>query len=292
MMKLCVAGVPIRIESAHPEWAAKRYAEYVREDDRPSQMDITIRVMDEIPTPEGELIHQIQASSILKTGEHTYCRYSRQRSGDIYVAHFYNDDYTQVEIQIWKNQGHPVLTVLDWEYSLTGFAFQDRLTLLGQGILHSSSLAWRGRGVCFSANSGTGKSTHVGLWCQRFGDEVTIINDDKPALLFEDDRVYLCGTPWSGKTDLNTNQKVPLEAIVFVKRGEQNSIRRLDALESYYYLNSQIGRPYYDAAVGEKMVTYADRLLANVPIYELTCNISIEAVETVVKEIFPQEDIG
>ena len=292
MMKLCVAGVPMCITSAHPDWATKRYAAYVRDDDRPSQMDITVRVVDVIPTPEGEVVQQIKAATIVKTPDGRYCRYSRQRSGDIYLAHFYNDDYSCVDIHIWKDQGHPTFSTLDWEYCMTGFSFTDRLTVLGQGILHSSSLAWRGHGVCFSANSGTGKSTHVGLWRQRFGDEVTVVNDDKPALLFEQDGVYLCGTPWSGKTNLNTNVRVPLKAIVFVKRGAQNSIRRLDALESYFYLNSQIGRPYYDAAVGEMMVTYADRLLAAVPIYELTCNISIEAVETVVTEIFPQEDMG
>lgn len=292
MMKLCVAGIPIRIKSAHPEWAAERYAAYVREDDRPSMMDIIVRVVDEIPTPQGELVQQIKAATILKVGEGQYCRYSRQPGGEIYLAQYYNDDYSRIEMYIWKEQAHPSFTTLKWEYYLTGYSFQDRLTVLGQGILHASSLVWRNNGVCFSANPGTGKSTHVGLWCQRFGDEVTIVNDDKPAIVFEEDGVYLCGTPWSGKTALNANVKVPLKAIVFICRGEQNSIRSLEPLDAYFNLSSQIGRPYYDAAVGEKMVTYADRLLANVPIYELTCNISLEAVETVVKEIFPQEDIG
>lgn len=292
MMKLCVAGVPMRIDSAHPDWAAKRYAAYLRDDDRPSQMDMIIRVDDEIPTPEGELIRQIQAVTLIRMADGMLCRYTVNKQGRICLCTRYAEDHSYVELHILRTQNHPTFSTQDWEYSMTGFSFADRLTVLGQGILHASSLAWRGNGVCFSANSGTGKSTHVGLWRQRFGDEVTVVNDDKPALLFEEDGVYLCGTPWSGKTDLNTNMKVPLKAIVFVKRGAQNSIRRLDALESYFYLNSQIGRPYYDAAVGEMMVTYADRLLAGVPIYELTCNISIEAVETVVKEIFPQEDMG
>ena len=42
---------------------------------------------------------------------------------------------------------------------------------------------------------------------------------------------------------------------------------------------------------GEKLVEFGERLLANVPIYCLTCNISTEAVETVIKEIFPEEEI-
>ena len=158
-------------------------------------------------------------------------------------------------------------------------------------MLHASSLAWRGHGIAFSANSGTGKSTHVGLWQQRFGDEVTVVNDDKPAIIFEGDKPLLCGTPWSGKSQINTNVMVPLDAIVFIERGEKNSIRRLDPLKSYFYLTSQLARPYYDINLGEKLVEFGERLLATVPIYCLTCNISTEAVETVVKEIFPEEEM-
>ena len=87
------------------------------------------------------------------------------------------------------------------------------------------------------------------------------------------------------------NEQVPLKAIVFIERGAENSIRRLDTVESYYNLSSQIARPYYDTRPGDKLLDFTERLLETVPIYCLTCNISTEAVETVVKEIFPQEDI-
>ncbi len=290
MMKLCVAGVPMRIESAHPEWAAKRYAAYIREDDRESLMDIRIILEDEVVAPCGTEVERVRSASILRLGEGENCRYSRDPEGRIFLATYYNDDYSKVEIHLLRSQNHPHFSNLDWEYSLTGFAFQDRLTVLGHGIIHASSLAWRNNGLAFSANSGTGKSTHVGLWSQRFGDEVEVINDDKPAIVFEDDVPMLCGTPWSGKTSLNVNRKVPLKAIVFIERGQQNSIRRLDTLDSYFNLSSQIARPYYDAGVGEKMIEFAERLLATVPIYGLSCNISTEAVDTVVNEIFPKEE--
>lgn len=290
MMKLTVAGIPIRIESAHPEWAKERYADYVREDDRPSEMDITIKLQDEIVCPEGEVVEQVRAASILRLADGSNCRYSRSPKGTVFLATYYDDAYTNVEIHILRSQDHPYITNLDWEYSLTGFAFQDRLTVLEGGVLHSSSLAWNDQGIAFSANSGTGKSTHVGLWKEVFGDQVEIINDDKPAIIFEEDKAILCGTPWSGKTALNCNKQVPLKAIVFIERGETNSIRRLNTLDSYFYLSSQIARPYYDASVGEKLIEFAERLLASVPIYCLTCNISHEAVMTVHNELFSKED--
>lgn len=290
MMKLCVAGVPMCIESAHPEWALERYAAYVREDDRPSLMNIRVVLKDEIICPEGTQVEQVKAATILRLNEGQNCRYSRDPKGRVFLATYYNSDYSEVEIQILRDQDHPQITNLDWEYTLTGFAFQDRLTVLGHGIIHASSLSWRGRGVAFSANSGTGKSTHVGLWKETFGDDVEIVNDDKPAIVFEGDKAMLCGTPWSGKTALNANVKVPLEAIVFIHRSPENEIAKMNALDSYFNLSSQIARPYYDARVGEKMIEFAERILATVPIYGLGCNISREAVETVVNEIFSKED--
>lgn len=290
MMKLSVAGIPIRIQSAHPEWAAVRYADYLREDDRPSEMDIIVQLEDEVVCPEGEMVEQVKAATILRLADGNNCRYSRDPEGRIFLATYYNDDYTKVEIHLLRSQNHPYFSNQEWEYSLTGFAFQDRLTVLEGGVLHSSSLAWNGQGIAFSANSGTGKSTHVGLWKEVFGDQVEIINDDKPGIIFKDDKALLCGTPWSGKTALNCNKQVPLRAIVFVERGEKNSIRRLNALDSYFYLSSQIARPYYDASVGEKLIEFAERLLATVPIYCLTCNISHEAVETVYNELFSKEE--
>lgn len=290
-MDICVAGMPMRIDSAQKEWFDALYLPYARQDDRASVMDIRTVMLEDIPCPEGAVLQSIKSATILKLADGRFCRYSRNMDGNIFLATYYTADYSDVEIQMRRGMIHPQFTSEGWEYSLTGFSFQDRLTALGGGVLHASSLAWRGHGIAFSANSGTGKSTHVGLWQQLLGDEVAVVNDDKPAIVFENDKPLLCGTPWSGKSAINTNVTVPLEAIVFIERGAENSIRRLDPLKSYFYLSSQLARPYYDINLGEKLVEFSERLLANVPIYCLTCNISTEAVETVIKEIFPEEEI-
>ena len=60
-------------------------------------------------------------------------------------------------------------------------------------LMHGAVLSWRGKGYMFTAPSGTGKSTHLALWKKYLGDEVEIVNGDKPLLSVEGDVVSVYG---------------------------------------------------------------------------------------------------
>lgn len=293
-MDLCVAGLPIRVESADTEFFARRFAEYRRDDGREPVLTMRTRRLEHIPVPEGEPMQQVKHIEIVRLSDGRLCRFVRGRYpdgsfGPVLFAIYYTPDYAEVDIELFAKRRHPVFSLTDYEYMYTGATFHNRLAVLGGGVLHSSSIAYKGQGVAFSAPSGTGKSTHTGLWKEVFGNAVEIVNDDKPAIRFDGDRTILCGTPWSGKTALNRNLAVPLRAIVFIERGEENTIRRLDTVDSMFHLTTQISRPYYDEALGIRTLDFTERLLERVPVYRLTCNISRQAVETVFHEIFPEE---
>ena len=49
-------------------------------------------------------------------------------------------------------------------------------------LLHAAVVSYAGRGFAFAAKSGTGKSTHVAQWMRVLGDDVTVVNGDKPIL--------------------------------------------------------------------------------------------------------------
>ena len=59
---------------------------------------------------------------------------------------------------------HPELVQDDWEYMLTGSDFYTELIKYNGILLHSSCVVVDDKAYAFSADSGTGKSTHTELW--------------------------------------------------------------------------------------------------------------------------------
>ncbi len=145
-------------------------------------------------------------------------------------------------------------------------------------VFHGSVVAVDGQGYLFTAKSGTGKSTHTKLWRQVFGDRAAMVNDDKPFLRLDGDRVLVCGSPWSGKHGLDTNMTVPLKGICILERGAGNRIWPIGPKEALFMLLQQSNRPLD----GEKMPRYlelVDKLAGNVPLWRMACNMDPEAAE-------------
>jgi hypothetical protein len=172
----------------------------------------------------------------------------------------------------------PHLTLNDFEYIYTGAAFYEAFLYFNGFLLHSSGICKDGYAYLFSADPGTGKSTHTSLWRKYFGDDdVKIINDDKPAIRLEGDEIYVYGTPWSGKTDQNINMRNKLGAIVFLERSEDNWVKEITPQEAIPLIMMQTIRPRNPERMG-KLLDLLDKVLSNTKLYRLGCNISEEAV--------------
>ncbi len=142
-------------------------------------------------------------------------------------------------------------------------------------LFHSAVIDAGGRGYAFAARSGTGKTTHIRLWKECFGD-VNIINGDKPIIEMRDNDFYASGSPWCGKENYNMNREAKLNGIVFLERGEVNEIKKLEAKEAADRAFKQIIIPK-DAYAAAKTLDLLDKMLRNVPIFELRCNINPSA---------------
>ena len=144
-------------------------------------------------------------------------------------------------------------------------------------LMHSAVLEAGGQAVAFAAKSGVGKSTHVRLWKERFGD-IHIINGDKPIYRFIDGQLYACGTPWRGKEGWGSNTMAPLKALCFLERGAENSLEPLPAGEASIRLFHQLLLPREQERM-ERLLTLADRMLETTPCWLLRCNRDRSAAE-------------
>lgn len=63
--------------------------------------------------------------------------------------------------------------------------------------LHASCVELGGEAVCFTADSGVGKSTRARAWVDGLGAE--FISGDRPAIRLEEGGNLACGVPWDGK---------------------------------------------------------------------------------------------
>ncbi len=178
-----------------------------------------------------------------------------------------------------KIKQSPVLTYESCEYSWYGYEFYKKLLRFNGMMLHSSCIAVDGEAYLFSAASGTGKSTHTGLWKKYFKDRAVFVNDDKPALRMFDGKIFACGTPFSGKTSLNSNIIVPVKGICILNRGIENRINYADKKIIVHKLLNQSYRPT-DPELMDLTLEMLGNIINSVPVYELFCNISTEAVLT------------
>ena len=137
-------------------------------------------------------------------------------------------------------------------------------------LFHGSTVAVDGAAYLFTANSGTGKSTHTRLWRQVLGERAVMVNDDKPFLRFTQEHILACGSPWSGKHGLDANIAVPLKGICILQRGAENRIRSLSASEAMSMLRKQSYRPL-DCRKSEAFAVLVDKLAARIPLWQMEC---------------------
>lgn len=156
-------------------------------------------------------------------------------------------------------------------------------------FFHCSSIAVDNQAVMFTAQSGTGKSTHRNLWLKVFGDRVTVINDDKPVIRKVDGVFYVYGTPWMGKEGFGSNIRVPAKALCFLSRAEKNSIGPIDTMTVIGKMFNQTVRPN-DFTRMNNLLDLIDGLLRQIKCYDLRVNMDEEAAVVAYNKIFGENN--
>ena len=146
-------------------------------------------------------------------------------------------------------------------------------------LFHSSVVMEDGYAYMFLGKSGTGKSTHSRLWLETIKG-VMLLNDDNPIVrTYPGGRVYVYGSPWSGKTHCYKNDYGTLGGIVMLGQAKFNKIIMVDDEQAYQDIITSVSGTAWNGRIRNGQHQTAMKLLHYVPFYHLKCRPDHEAAK-------------
>lgn len=285
-----IAGLVMNVVSDNPAYI-ERLHRFLLEQTRDTDVNITLKSKDFIKVPEGNLILNESIKWLKKPSEQNgYFLYVPQKGNkntipvlaDIdtdwqngIISYHFEKEFSEESINILTDAYIHILM------GLMGVIFRYSLLHLNGIVIHSSALEWDGKGIIFSAPSGTGKSTQVKLWQKYIGDGVRVLNDDTPAVCLNNGHPYVFGTPWCGSSFIHCNASAPLQAIVMLEQAQENTISKLSKQDVILRLMPRVLLPYFDQNLMSKAVKIFEKIISTVPVYLLKGKPDREAVEMV-----------
>ncbi len=152
----------------------------------------------------------------------------------------------------------------------------EKLPFFDAVVFHGAVIAYKGKAYAFTARSGVGKTTHIRLWLEQFGDSVHILNGDKPILRVIDGVVYASGTPWRGKEGYGIPEMLPLEAVAFIDRAEEPSANEITSSDALMRFASQIYVPNEPRAAMLSL-SVLNKVISGVKLFDVRANMKPES---------------
>ena len=256
-----------------------------------------IRVLSEDDMPEADLTMQFCMVNAFPNMEEAYhqegCQYYVETADEWRIYHKSSPKEPPYACTIWnRNNVKKVIcqylngkeNYLEFSRNIINHLGLETLLRVKNGLLlHASFIRWDGKGILFTAPSGTGKSTQANLWEKH--ESAEILNGDRAALRDIDGSWYAYGLPYAGSSGIYRNEKAPVHAIIVLRQAKENKIKKLTLTEAFPYIYSEFTVHRWDKEFVEEIWNAVLMLLGNVPVYLLECLPDQGAVELAKKSI-------
>ena len=157
-------------------------------------------------------------------------------------------------------------------------------------LLHAALIRSNGRGILFTAPSGTGKSTQASLWEKYKGAE--ILNGDRAGIRKIGDTWHAFGLPYAGSSNIYRNESAPLKALVLLRQAKENRISRISSAEAMRSIYPEITIHRWDPDFVAKALDLFLELCTDVPVYLLECLPDEGAVRTLEERLLLEEKLS
>lgn len=200
------------------------------------------------------------------------------------------------KVQLLVSQDYRTLYALEsddpnWEIKFSPLlrtALECARASLGIVSLHCSCVELEGKAVCFTAPSGTGKSTRARSWVEGLGAE--FISGDRPTLYWENKKLMVSGAPWDGKEQIFRNVQKSVLAICDIRRSKVTRVSRLSVRQARKVLMRQCFIPMWDTEAASAVMASIVALAMKAPMYRVLCDRDEVAAEEVKKILFEEQD--
>ena len=239
--------------------------------------------VDQLPPPEGKQIAREPAFLVYSDGL-TRIRYTGA-IGDGWQGAYMCARHEGMEHRVFVRKDlFPgrigVKTVLE------AMEAEHQIARAGGFVFHCSYIAWEGRGILFTAPSGTGKSTQASLWNRFRGAE--IINGDRAAVRITADGILAEGIPFSGSSTFCENRSLPLAAIVYLAQAPVTSICQLRGYAAFARIWEGCSINIWDREDMDCVSEAVRNVAQSVPVFYMPCRpdeSAVYALENALKEI-------
>lgn len=136
-----------------------------------------------------------------------------------------------------------------------------------RAFFHAAAFVWREKAWLFTAPPGIGKTTQYLLWKRLYGDEVCILNGDKPILECSENGITVHPSPWNGKENMGGRTSAPLGGIIILEQAEENSIQRQGKEAIIPLFKQFLFLPNCDAV--KAVFEIEDKMLRSAPVFKL-----------------------
>ena len=284
-----IAGLIIRCVNVQNDEIPQEqpYTDFLTDPTEQEDILIRYRVCAEFPQADGHLCYEDRRNRVYESCGRLRCyagNYNKISDfrGAISCLQYRETDRNHYELLLKKESS------LTMRMLFRGMGLEFLMALNRRVILHSSYIAWKGKGIVFSAPSGTGKSTQAELWRKhRPGTE--IINGDRSILTCERGIPEVYGLPLCGSSGIAVNKSFPLGAVVVLRQAKTNTVRRLAVREAVSLIYSECGRSLWDRDAAANVLDVVSEIAESVPVYCLSClphSSAVDAMERALRKDF------
>ena len=172
---------------------------------------------------------------------------------------------SETAFQDWEKVGNGIDAFA--EFCLLCQPCSEALMEMDRCVFHAFALRYRERAFLIAGGSGAGKSTHGSLLIEKYPEECSAINGDKPVLELVDDGVVVHPSPWNGKEGQHGAPATRLAGIFYLRRTDENAVKRLDGREAAICTFPMVFQSFENETVIHKAGAFTERILQRIPVF-------------------------